>query len=338
MRGLRVLAAVLVAVMLLAVASPALAFGGTLPDGKVVFGEDFTLEAGETLDGDLAVFGGDVTLEEESQVDGDAVVWGGNVEVAGTVWGDVAVFGGNVYLAETAVIDGDLMVVGGQVDREEGAQVRGQQVVTPQGEGWRWGWPLGVPFFRGWYFPPHDMAGGLLLRLLWQGVQLVLTVVLMAGLAGLVAVLWPGPASRVGRTSLESVLPSLGVGLLTMLVGAVVVLGLLITLCLAPVGLVAAVALGVATVFGWVALGILIGERLMSALTTRSVSPFWTAALGAGLLTLLSNLMGLIPCVGWAGGFLVASIGLGAVVLTRFGTVDYPSAGPPLTASGEKAE
>ena len=79
---------------------------------------------------------------------------------------------------------------------------------------------------------------------------------------------------------------------------------------------------GVAALFGWLAIGIVIGERLMPNLTSQAVSPFWTAALGAGLLTLLSDLLGLVPCVGWVGGFLVTCAGLGAVALTRFGTME----------------
>ncbi len=111
-------------------------------------------------------------------------------------------------------------------------------------------------------------------------------------------------------------------GLLTLVVGILLAVGLIITLCLSPVGVAAAIALVVATLFGWLAIGITIGERLMPTFTSRAVAPFWTAALGAGLLTLLSDLLGLIPCVGWIGGFLVTCAGLGAVALTRFGTVE----------------
>lgn len=337
MRGIRIAWMVLLAAALLAPAAPVLAFEGGVLDGQVVFGENFTLSAGDVLDGDLVVFGGDVTLEDESRVEGDVVVWGGSVEVAGTVWGDQVVFGGNVHLLDTAAVYGDLLVFGGVVDREEGAEVRGQQVVNP----WEWGtWPVvapfppvTIPFARGIHFTGY----GLLLR----GLRLVLSVVLMAGLAGLVAVLWPQPAARVGRAGVRAPLPALGVGLLTILVGFVVVVGLVITLCLAPVGLAAAVAVGVTTVFGWVALGILIGERVLASLTSRTVSPFWSAALGGGLLTLLSSLLYLIPCVGWTGGFLVACVGLGAVVLTRFGVVEYPVSlpAPPVAAEeGTAAE
>jgi len=55
MRRYRFVCAVVLAVLLLAVASPALAFDGGRPDGKVVWGEDFTLPAGDSVDGDLVV-------------------------------------------------------------------------------------------------------------------------------------------------------------------------------------------------------------------------------------------------------------------------------------------
>jgi len=309
--------------VLLASAAPALAFEGRLPDGQVVFGEDFTLAAGETLDGDLVVFGGDVTLEEDSRVDGDVVVWGGDVEVAGVVEGQVAAFGGNVALLETAVIDGDLAVIGGQVSREEGARVRGQQVVNPWQAG-RWStWPMFIPTPPDLPDPLHGlgMSARAAFRFLWRGLRLLLTAALMAGLAGLVTVLWPQAAMRVGRACAQAPLPTFGMGLLTV----AVVAALLISICLTVIGLVAVVAVAVAAVFGWLALGILIGERLLEA---RSVHPFWPAALGAGLLTLLSGLLGLIPCVGWMGSFLIACVGLGAVVLTRFGMQDYPLFAP----------
>jgi hypothetical protein len=53
------------------------------------------------------------------------------------------------------------------------------------------------------------------------------------------------------------------------------------------------------------------------------------------LLTLINELLGLIPCAGWAIGFLLKCVALGAVVLTRFGTVEYPTPVlPPPAAEG----
>ncbi|HIE38176.1 MAG TPA: polymer-forming cytoskeletal protein, partial [Anaerolineae bacterium] len=200
MRGLRIVWMALLAVVLLVPAAPALAFDGGRPDGQVIFGDDFTLEAGERLDGDLVVSGGNVTLEPGSQVDGDVVVWGGDVEVGGIVEGDLAAFGGNVDLQETAVVDGDLVVIGGRVDQDEGAVVRGEQIVNPGRTIIKLrGWPVVIPFgpgpipFGGLHFTGYS--------LLWEGLRTVLSVLLMAGLAGLVAVLWPRPAALVGRAS-----------------------------------------------------------------------------------------------------------------------------------------
>lgn len=331
------LALATLAVLLFLIATPVRAFEGGIPDGQVVFGEDFTLESGEVLDGDLVVFGGDVTLEEGSEVDGNVVVWGGETQVAGLVDGDLVVFGGDVTLAATAVVDGNLATMGGEVHREEGAVVRGQEVTAGRGT---WSAPVVIPipgFRRTIPLPAGSVpwgngAAGLALRVFLRGARLLLMVLLMAGLSGLAVVLWPAAATRVGQAATRAPLPSLGVGLLTVVVAFVVVLGLAVTLCLLPVSFLVALAGAGTAIFGWTSLGIIVGERVLAATTPRTVSPFWSAALGGGLLTLLSGLLDLIPCVGWMGGFLVACVGIGAVVLTRFGTVEYLaalSAGPP---------
>ncbi|HEY77374.1 MAG TPA: polymer-forming cytoskeletal protein [Thermoflexia bacterium] len=337
MRKLRIV--FLLVLLLASIPAPALAFGGRIPDGQVIFGEDFTLAAGEVLDGDLVVFGGNVTLEGGSEVVGDVVVWGGEVEVNGTVDGNLAALGGDVYLGASALITGDLVTMGGEIQREEGAQVEGQEV-TAAGGGWAF--PVIIPLPGGARripipsgpFAHWNGFSGLLLRLLFRGVRLVLLVLLMAGLSGLVVVLWPQPATRVGETALQAMLPSLGVGLLTVIVAAIVVLGLMATICLSPVAFLVVLAAGVAGLFGWTAIGVLIGERVLPALTNQPVNPFWSAALGGALLTFITELLDLIPCIGWIGGFLVACVGIGAVVLTRFGTVAYPASPAAATEEG----
>ncbi|MGD1993525.1 MAG: polymer-forming cytoskeletal protein [Anaerolineae bacterium] len=323
MRRLRGFLAVLLATVLLAAAAPALASNGEPP--VVVVGESFTLRAGEMLESDLVIVGGDATLEEGSIVDGSVVVWGGSIEIAGEVEGDVSAFGGSVYLADTAEVEGNVAMFGGDVDRESGAQVGGQEIVGPGAAFDLWPVPrVTVPFGS-----TFEQGPGFFGRALLKMGQLVLLTLLMAGLGGLVAVLWPQPAMRAGEAAIQSVLPAVGVGLLTMFAALVVVVGLVVTLCLSPLGILAALVVGVATLFGWLALGIVIGERMLPA----GSSPFWSAALGAGLLTLLSSLLDQVPCIGWLVPFLIACAALGAVVLTRFGTQSYPtefSPPPPL--------
>ncbi len=319
---------ILLIVAMSVMAVPVFASDGQ-PPGQVVFGTDFTLKSGETLDGDLVVFGGDVTLEEGSQTKGSIVALGGDVEVAGEVDKDVVAFGGNVHLTSTARVDGGVMVFGGTVQRDPGAQVRGEQVVNPAG--WHWEWRAGPWVLR----TPMGEPGSMLLGILWQGGVILLRVILMAALAGLVALFWPRAAARVGQSALQRPLPAFGMGLLTFVVGILLGVGLIITICLLPIGVAVVIALALAVLFGWLALGIHIGERLMPTLTARTVAPFWTAALGAGLLTLISELLGLIPCAGWAIGFLLKCVALGAVVLTRFGTVEYPATVLPALAGEE---
>jgi hypothetical protein len=284
------------------------------------------------LDGDLVIVGGDVTLEEGSVVDGSVVVWGGSVEIAGEVEGDVSAFGGSVYLADTAEVEKDVVTFGGDVERESGAWIGGQEVRGPGGDFDSWPFPV-VPFAPVFDGGPRFLFG----RVFFRIGQLMLLTLLMAGLGGLVAVLWPRPATRVGEAAVQAVLPTMGVGLLTMLAALFVVVGLVVTICCSPLGILAAAVVGVATLFGWLALGIIIGERILPA----GSSPFWGAALGAGLLTLLSSLLDLVPCIGWLVPFLIACVALGAVVLTRFGSQRYPAAfpsPPPAPAESQPSE
>jgi hypothetical protein len=329
---MRVASVAVLAVMMLAIATPAYAFDGIIADGRVVFGTNFTLYSGEVIDGDLVVFGGNVTLEEGSVVEGAAVIWGGNVEVSGSVEGDLVCFGGLVQLTSTASVDGDVATVGGHVDQDSGAYVGGSNITGVPGDVLSFPIPPIVQTFdwpsRFWW--PNWWATSLALGL---G-----RVVLMVLIGGLVAVLWPASAARVGTTGVRSLLPSMGVGLLTVIVSFVIFLGLVVTVCLIPVAIIGGFVLLVALIYGWVALGIYVGERMLVAFKARDVAPFWTAALGTGVLTLMSSLVDTgIPCLGWTLSFFVACLGLGAVVLTRFGRVDYPVAPSAALAPVEDA-
>jgi hypothetical protein len=131
---------------------------------------------------------------------------------------------------------------------------------------------------------------------------------------------------------------SFGVGLLTLIVGITAMILLFITCCLIPVGLLLALALVLATLYGWIVVGYLLGERILRAVQQSTGAPSVTtsALVGIFLITLIQQgLMALsnIPCLGfffWLMGaalwLFVASTGLGAVVLTRFGTQPYTGA------------
>ena len=97
-------------------------------DDKVIFGGNYTLDAGETLNGDLVVFGGNVNLKTASTVNGDAVVLGGNVSLDGTINGNLVALGGIVEIFSNARVIGDLTVMGSSYDQAEGAYIAGDVV------------------------------------------------------------------------------------------------------------------------------------------------------------------------------------------------------------------
>jgi hypothetical protein len=87
-----------------------------------------------------------------------------------------------------------------------------------------------------------------------------------------------------------------------------------------------ALFLGAAGLLGWVAIGARVGGRLLSALGAGEVAPLWVAGVGTLVITLIT--VGLtagfcLAPLGWVLMFIIGCFGLGAVVLTRFGTAPY---------------
>ena len=105
-------------------------FSSGFLDGRVIFGDNFTLESGDTLTGDLVVFGGNVKIEEDAKVQGDMVVIGGNVTLDGIVNGSTVIVGGSTTMGETSVVKGDLVTVGGSLTRNPGSEIEGEVVTN----------------------------------------------------------------------------------------------------------------------------------------------------------------------------------------------------------------
>lgn len=312
-------ASLLVFVILVSTAAPAFAAGPL--DGRVIFGGSFTLESDEILGGDLVVFGGSVTLEEDSRVKGDVVVLGGSADVAGTVDGDMVVFGGSVDLASTAVVDGELVTFGGSIDRAEGAIVRGSQV-----EGFTFGRGFHLPgIARVWTNGYRFHWGDWLLRSFYRVFRALMSAVLVVVIGALVAVFLPQPLERVSQAVLVAPAHSWVIGLLTAVLGAMIGGILIATLCLSPFGGIIWLALLIAGVFGWIALGLIVGLKVLEQLNASNVTPVMGVVVGGAILSLITAALWIVAdcCPGLPFVILVGSFGLGAVVLTRFGTQEY---------------
>ncbi len=282
------LLALLALALSLVVARPA--YADHCGDDTQLLGDSIVVRDGETLDSNLIIFGGNATIEDGGRVTCTVVVFGGDVTIAGVVDEDVVVFGGNTDLESTAELGGGLVTFGGNVTRAEGAEVEG-------GESTGFNWNRGPNF--NWV--PSDRIPFLNPVLsFYRGVfETFLSAVAMGLLALLLVLFWPEQTSRVGATITTAPAAAGGLGLLTLV--AVPVLGALLalTICLIPVSFLGALLFAAALVFGWVALGLIVGTRLASALKSFSMSPAVAAALGTTLLSLVMSAISLVPCVGW---------------------------------------
>jgi hypothetical protein len=310
----------LVLALVLVVSIPVGAYASDLTEDRVIFGGTYILETGETLEGDLVVFGGSATLELDSLVTGDVFIMGGNLECEGTIGGELVILGGNANLSESTIIRGDVAVFGGNVNRN-GATIEGEYLT---------GESISIPFvfdenfdFGDFDFPQISFQA----RVSW----LVFQSFVMAALALLVVAVAPTGTSRVADSVARFPVQSGAFGLLTALAFVPGIVLMAITLLLIPLIPFAVLMLVVAGFFGWIAIGYELGQRML-ATTQTTTSPVLAAGLGTLVLSLVAGGIGFIPCWGGLFGLVVGLIGLGAVIITRFGTKVYaPELGTSLS-------
>jgi hypothetical protein len=316
----------LVAVALLLPVTPALA--DDEPPGITIFGEDYTVESGTTIKGNLTVFNGDVIVEDGGAVAGTIVIWGGNAEIQGTVEGDLVVSGGDVYLGDNAWVQGDIVCSWEcSIEQEEDARIDGKIVeggVLPQ-----------IPPVPEITAPPpmniQFAEPGAIFGPLFSFIRNIVSALVVAALAVLVALLLPQQTTQVGQTMTKALVPSFGYGLLTALAAGAAIIALTLTICLSPIAILAAFVLLAASLYGWICFGAVVGERLLKAFNAKTVEPVWAAGLGTLIVSLIVafidtglSLVCCLEAVVWATVFVLGCAGLGAVVLTRFGSQPYP--------------
>ncbi len=297
------------------------------PDGgTVLIGQDWTLPAGETYRGDVVIVSGDATIEEGATLIGDLAVISGDATVRGTVKGDVAVVSGDVFLGAKSVVAGDVSFVSGELTRETGSVVQGEVIygnirMPLQGVPADL-WPQVFQTLRwaGTFAPPQPGTPQWfftrLLNLIGTIVGAFFTALVMAAVAAFLAAVWPDPLGRVAETIQRAPVPGFLVGLVVAIAALVLGILLIITICLSPFGLLLVIGLIAGWLMGWAAIGAIVGRRLWAALNQPQASDVLPAAVGTFLISLVSA----VPCVGNLFGLIVGMVGLGAVVLSYFGT------------------
>lgn len=313
-----------------------------------LYGDSLEVKPGGTVSGDVTIFGGNADIA--GTVEGNLAVFGGNVALSGTVEGDLVSLGGNLTISESADIDGDCVVLGGNV---EDNSTRSSCARFDAG------FPLSG--FLGEFQPPTpptppppvvtspSMAsriGGFFISML----EVLGRSLIFAFVAFVIGALAPTQLERVSSVIRSKPAASGAVGLLTAVAAPSLIMLLLIVsavltlVCIGllgfPVVIVLSIALMAALAFGWVAVGNLLGQVLVTPLQLKQRSTTVTATLGTFLLTVILSLLALprfIPGEGLV-AFVLVCIGLGATALTQFGTKPYPPANAPAGRSKSKAD
>jgi len=291
--------------------------------GSVMFGTNVTIESGEPFDGDLVLFGGNVTVEPDAELNGDLVVIGGNIVSNGLLDGDVVVVGGQLKLEETAVVSGDVVLVGGQIQRAEGAEIMGDLVnnVVPKIDIPNGRVPPDVPAIPSVPDVPNlpGVPGvpsivNVNFNPLSEFGRVFATSLFMAFLGMLAVLFFQERLGKVSNAVIAQPLMVGGIGLLSVIVGVALFLTII------PV-----IALVFAWLFGIVAIGLEVGERLAKALRQE-----WAMVINAGLGTFLlmfvvgsiqavNGLSWVIGCFTWIIPAMIGLLAIGSVVVTRFG-------------------
>lgn len=299
-------------------------------------GYHFDLGVGERYQGDLAIAAHDVNLSADTIVEGDvSIVALGDVRLAGRIEGDLSILApfSAVEVAPGASISGDLAICARSLSSLDGITIGGRRDtgcdrISTILQGGITGISVAAPTI---HLPFLSLGvGDTGTRL----AQVGLSAFGVAAVAAFIAFVFPDPLRRMTATALARPRTAGAAGMLAFgLTIGLTLLFLLLTiltsgaLCLGfPLVAVGWAVLVSGLLAGWIAIAYALGGWLLRQRGSHAPS-IVTAALGALVLTLFQGGLQLVPCLGWLSVALVlviGLIGLGALILTRFGTRPYP--------------
>jgi hypothetical protein len=263
------------------------------------------IATGQHVAGNVATIAQDIRVD--GTVEGDVTSWNGAITIAGSVGGDVVSYGGNVTVMPTGQVAGHILASAGMLHQAPGAVVGGQKISGGTGEALASLLDLLNPAGSG---NPDDALGHALF-----GVALT---VLLTAFCLLYTAFWPGRVALAGDTLRRLPGRALTLGLLTTLALALVLLPLAGLLVASLVG-VPLLLLALALTLALYVYGLVVLARVLSMRGATLAASGWMVACTLALVLLIAVVVALAPLWGLALFFLVASPGLGAVVLSRGG-------------------
>jgi len=301
------------------------------PDAPFIFSEEGGRMITTKRAADIVQIGVDVHIDRDERVEGDVVVIGGSIEVLGEVKGDVVAVLGDVFI--DGYVHGSAFAPTGKVEITSSGRVRRNvtAAVIDDKPGSRIGGHKSYSHTRlPTGFDRTNVVYVTMLFFIGLAVFLIFLILLGHVFAGKnIAVI----KSRISGSGIKSFF----VGLITEILGIpVLFVLLLITVIGIPVALIALpITIVVAAVLGYAAFGLLLGEKLVENTSLRIKSQLGRSMAGITamlLVVIFGSLLAMISAaplsvtgwvlfgIGQAIVFIATTTGLGAVVLTRFGT------------------
>lgn len=256
---------------------------------------------------------GEFEVPEDTVVLGDVNAVFSSGSIYGRVKGDLNLVFSSVFLGEKSEIDGDLNAVFSSVTKNPKAVIKGdknfvfssesgtteKKIELPKME-WKW-----VPDFIG--FTP-----------ILKGLSILYKIIVGIGyliLAILIYLFIPKHLELMNEAINKNIIRTFLFGLLATIL--IVPIGILFVISIVGILLIPVYVLLVilAVIIGQVVVGYLVGERFSKALNL-TLSPLVSLIIGMAFLLIL----GCIPFLGHLMWLIITILGLGSIVLTKFGT------------------
>jgi len=307
-------------------------------EDEIIYDDTFFLEENSVLDGNIVAINSIVIIKENSIITGDIVMINSSINIDAEVNGSLIAFGGVVNLFENTVIHGDLITPGAATHRTIGAEVYGQVVTSELSDlqdteyfddiesiidGIKLSDQLDNANFFGNTFQQNTVLSPIA-RILW----IIFSSFIVSVMSVFVVLLFRKRTQLITKTIKENLMESGGFGLVTLIVVfpilTVIFLILGITIILLPVTLLVFIVMALTSFIGWVMTCIEIGKIITTAFKWE-----WSDAVLAGIGTFIMTLviMG-VNLIFWdifglLLGLIVSSLGVGSLLLTRFGSIEY---------------
>jgi hypothetical protein len=302
---------------------------------------DKIVNADDVVRNDVILFNEDFELADGGRVTGDIIIFNGNAHIAGTVNGDVVLFNGNLTTEATASLNGDCVLFNGQASGEDGSTVSCTKldVVVPDGVV-NFVDELASDEFAAEFTAEPSVEvqrPSPFVRFAGGTAAAVARSLLFGLLAFAAASLLPQQMTQIEETLRAKPVASGIVGLLTassmmfvipilLLISTVLIVACLVGLLGFPLIFMMVLGLVAAGFVGWFTMGNVVGEFIAKRLGKKDRSQAMTTALGTIVITFVIGFLGSIPFVfgesliTWT----IIFLGLGATMLTKFGTRTYP--------------